>query len=72
MFLLAGPSVPHDPASIAPSYFDVLPTLLRLKGFEKPAALQGRSVLPAHDAIRDEDCVECDQFHPRMKVSHAK
>jgi predicted AlkP superfamily phosphohydrolase/phosphomutase len=47
MFLAAGPSVPHDPASIQVSYYDVLPTILRLMGFEKPEALRGRSVLPA-------------------------
>ena len=47
IFLLAGPSVPHDKASRQVSYYDVLPTILRLKGFEKPEALSGTSVLPA-------------------------
>jgi hypothetical protein len=45
MFIAAGPSVPHRSERIAVSYYDILPTIVGLKGFRPPAALQGRSVL---------------------------
>ena len=47
IFLLAGPSVPRDNSSRQVSYYDVLPTILQLKQFEKPEALRGKSVLAA-------------------------
>src|SRR5206468_8296375 len=34
VFLAAGPDVPHRPGEIHVSYFDVLPTLTDLAGFE--------------------------------------
>jgi hypothetical protein len=49
VFLAAGPSVPHSPRSIDVSYYDVLPTILRLKGFETPEVLKGRPVLSDDD-----------------------
>ncbi|MGH9146857.1 MAG: alkaline phosphatase family protein, partial [Vicinamibacterales bacterium] len=52
VFLLAGPAVPHDGSSRQVSYYDVLPTILRLKGFEKPEALRGKSVLPAAEGCK--------------------
>jgi hypothetical protein len=72
MFLLAGPSVPHDPGSIEASYFDVVPTILRLKGFEKPAALRGKSLLPVNSTARGNACLGCGAVHPRVKASHTK
>jgi len=45
VFLLAGPSVPHMIDGVQVSYYDVLPTILDLKGFERPKAVTGTSVL---------------------------
>lgn len=46
VFVAAGPSVPHETASIAVSYFDVVPTLAYLKGFAAPPEIRGRSRIP--------------------------
>ena len=45
IFLLAGPQVSHSPERIRVSYYDVAPTVLHLKHFEKPVSLRGSSVL---------------------------
>ena len=45
LFLLAGPDVPHRSEHISVSYYDILPTILDLKGFETPKPLQGVPVL---------------------------
>jgi hypothetical protein len=45
VFLLSGPQVPASSERIRVSYYDVVPTVLHLKQLEKPAALQGSSVL---------------------------
>lgn len=45
LFLLAGPDVPHRSEHISVSYYDIVPTILHLKGFETPKALHGVSVL---------------------------
>jgi hypothetical protein len=37
--------VPHRSERIAVSYYDILPTIVGLKGFRPPASLKGRSVL---------------------------
>ena len=46
ILLAAGPSVPHRAGRIHVSYYDVLPTVVRLKGFHYPQSLGGRSVVP--------------------------
>ncbi|HEX6575366.1 MAG TPA: alkaline phosphatase family protein [Gemmatimonadaceae bacterium] len=45
IFLAAGPDIPAGKGSIDVSYFDIVPTILDLKGLEKPADLRGRSLL---------------------------
>jgi hypothetical protein len=47
VFLMAGPSVAGHAKPIAVSYYDVLPTILHLKGFRTPAPLTGTSMVPA-------------------------
>jgi predicted AlkP superfamily phosphohydrolase/phosphomutase len=42
IFLAAGPSVHHVKERIAVSYYDIVPTLVSLKGFDKPAGLGGK------------------------------
>jgi hypothetical protein len=72
MFLLGGPSVSPDAGWIELSYFDVLPTILGLKGFAKPEELPGRSVVPNDHVTHHEDCVECDPLPKRVNASDAK
>lgn len=45
MFLAAGPSVPRHAERIDVSYYDILPTLVWLKGYRPPRAIAGHSVL---------------------------
>jgi hypothetical protein len=45
IFLAAGPDVPHREDILPVSYFDVVPTLAELAGFEPPAGLLGASLL---------------------------
>ena len=45
IFLAAGPAVPHREDRLAVSYFDVVPTLAELAGFEVPAGSKGVSLL---------------------------
>jgi predicted AlkP superfamily phosphohydrolase/phosphomutase len=42
IFLAAGPSVPKVKERIAVSYYDIVPTLVSLKGFDKPTPLRGK------------------------------
>ena len=46
VFIAAGPSVPSRVERSTVSYYDVVPTIAWLKGFEKPAPLTGRVVIP--------------------------
>jgi len=45
MFVVAGPDVQPQHQLIDVSYLDVVPTILELLEFERPADLRGRSVL---------------------------
>ena len=42
VFLAAGPSVPQRTSPVKVSYYDVVPTLVSLKGFSVPVGLMGR------------------------------
>ena len=42
----AGPSIPPQATSLRVSYYDVVPTLLALRGLDRPASLRGRSFVP--------------------------
>ena len=46
IFVAAGPSVPYRAERIDVSYYDVVPTLAGLKGFEAPGMLAGRTLVP--------------------------
>jgi hypothetical protein len=46
VFIAAGPSVPHSSKSVSVSYYDVLPTIARLKGFREPDVIHGRALVP--------------------------
>ena len=50
-FIAAGPSIPHSTKSVAVSYYDVVPTIARLKGFREPDVVHGRALVP--DISRD-------------------
>jgi type I phosphodiesterase/nucleotide pyrophosphatase len=50
MFLAAGPDVPHHAEMIDVSYYDVVPTILDIERFRKPADLVGTSVLETANA----------------------
>lgn len=45
IFIAAGPSVPQVSTRTPVSYFDIVPTIARLKGFREPRGVQGRSVM---------------------------
>jgi hypothetical protein len=45
-FIAAGPSIPHSTKSVRVSYYDVLPTIARLKGFREPDVVHGRALVP--------------------------
>jgi predicted AlkP superfamily phosphohydrolase/phosphomutase len=49
IFVAAGPDFPHRKARMDVSYYDIVPTILDLKGLEKPETLKGKSLatLPA-------------------------
>ena len=47
MFLAAGPDVQRGCEQLKVSYFDIVPTMLDLLGFEPASDLTGRSVLSA-------------------------
>jgi type I phosphodiesterase/nucleotide pyrophosphatase len=49
IFLAGGPDVPHTAEMIEVSYYDIVPTILDLRGFVQPPDLVGHSVV---DAIR--------------------
>jgi hypothetical protein len=51
VFIAAGPSIPHSAKSVSVSYFDVVPTIARLKGFREPDVVHGRALVP--DVSRD-------------------
>ena len=46
ILVASGPSVPQRPERMNVSYYDVVPTIARLKGFRHPKSLTGRSVIP--------------------------
>ena len=45
IFIAAGPSVRHVRNSVEVSYYDMVPTIARLKGFRAPDSLRGRPVV---------------------------
>jgi hypothetical protein len=45
IFLAAGPDIPHSSDVLDVSYFDIVPTVLDLKGLMKPDDMRGRSLL---------------------------
>jgi Type I phosphodiesterase / nucleotide pyrophosphatase len=45
IFLAAGPSITKVTEPLSVSYYDILPTLVDLKGFSAPAGLTGQSIL---------------------------
>ena len=47
VFLASGPSIPHDVGPRTVSYYDIVPTIAALKGFEAPEQLTGRAVVTA-------------------------
>jgi len=51
VFIAAGPSIPHSTKSVSVSYYDVVPTIARLKGFREPDVVHGRALVP--DVSRD-------------------
>ena len=51
IFIASGPSIDEISRSVRVSYYDVVPTIVRLKGFRPPNGLSGRSVL-AEKSIR--------------------
>ncbi len=48
VFVAAGSDIAHAPETLKVSYYDVVPTILALKGLEKPADLRGRVVGRKH------------------------
>jgi hypothetical protein len=46
IFMAAGPDVGHEAQAVSVTYYDIVPTILDLLGFEKPRGLRGHSVLP--------------------------
>jgi hypothetical protein len=48
IFVAAGPSIPKTTGRVPVSYYDILPTLVSLKGFDKPSGLRGHPLF-AHD-----------------------
>lgn len=47
IFLAAGPAVPHSSESSKVSYYDIVPTILELAGFEKHQQLRGNTLITA-------------------------
>jgi hypothetical protein len=45
IFLAAGPDIAHRAEQLDVSYFDIVPTILELKGFTRPRDLRGRPLL---------------------------
>jgi predicted AlkP superfamily phosphohydrolase/phosphomutase len=45
LFIAAGPDIAHVPTMIQVSYYDIVPTILKLQNFEVPADLRGRPVI---------------------------
>ena len=45
LFVAAGPAVPRSAGSSKVSYYDILPTILDLAGFEKPQQLRGTTLI---------------------------
>ncbi|HXE81063.1 MAG TPA: alkaline phosphatase family protein [Vicinamibacterales bacterium] len=75
IFIAAGPSVPHRAGRIDVSYYDVLPTLVALKGFSTPEALPGRSVVSVegvHPASRLDWTGATDRGDPRLPMEQSR
>jgi predicted AlkP superfamily phosphohydrolase/phosphomutase len=51
VFLAAGPSVPKMKGRIKVSYYDIVPTLASLKGFNKPSGLDGAALFRQNQAL---------------------
>jgi predicted AlkP superfamily phosphohydrolase/phosphomutase len=45
LFLAAGPDIPHGEKMLNVSYYDIVPTILDLQGFQKADDLQGKSLV---------------------------
>jgi predicted AlkP superfamily phosphohydrolase/phosphomutase len=45
IFLAAGPDIAHRAEQLDVSYFDIVPTILELKGFTRPRDLRGKPLL---------------------------
>ena len=50
IFLAAGPDIPKAKGRIDVSYYDIVPTILRLQGLEVPSNLKGRAIVRAEAA----------------------
>ena len=44
IFMAAGPDFPHSTERMNVSYYDIVPTILDLKGLERSAGLKGQSL----------------------------
>jgi hypothetical protein len=51
IFLASGPSVPRTKNRINVSYYDIVPTLASLKGFDKPSGLGGVALFGEHQQL---------------------
>ena len=51
VIVASGPDVGHDPRFLSSDYADVAPSILDLLGFETPADLSGRSLIPASSGV---------------------
>jgi hypothetical protein len=51
IFLAAGPSVPKTTTRIKVSYYDIVPTLASLKGFDRPSGLRGAALFREHQPL---------------------
>ena len=44
IFIASGPSVTHIDESVSVSYYDLVPTIARLKGFREPEVIRGKAI----------------------------
>jgi predicted AlkP superfamily phosphohydrolase/phosphomutase len=51
IFLAAGPGLPGSQERMKVSYYDIVPTILRLRGLEIPANLKGKAIVRAEAAL---------------------
>jgi predicted AlkP superfamily phosphohydrolase/phosphomutase len=53
VFMAAGPGIPYNPDILRVSYYDIVPTILDLESFDKPADLGGHSLVRRSSAPDD-------------------